>query len=176
MSRRPKDITEEGSAVMTTSDYNKEGTKVKGQVRVIPDAKASMMQTTGKLQETKKMTVGGLKSLMESMDPHWKDSIEFSELRDNLQLIGDLDIEELMYVGKITFQSSLQNLDSDTITITYQELANPEECKVSLKAAELDFYTAYKCKNNEQDIEETVIELFKDLEKEVNFEDNYEEY
>lgn len=176
MSRRQKDITEEGSAVMTTSDYNKEGTKVKGQVRVIPDAKASMMQTTGKLQETKKMTVGGLKSLMESMDPHWKDSTEFSEIRDNLQLIGDLDIEELMYVGKLTLYSSLQKLDSDTIAIRYQELADPEQCKVSLKADEFDFYMAYKCKNNEQDIEETIIELFKDLQKEVDFEDNYEEY
>jgi len=173
MSRRPKDITEEGSAIMSITDFN----KVKGgTVRVVPDDKATKMQTTGKLQETKKMTVGGLKSLMESMEPYWKDSIVFSELRDNLQLIGDLDIEELMYVGKITFQSSLQNLDSDTITITYQELANPEECKVSLKAAELDFYTAYKCKNKEQDIEERIIELFKDLEKEVDFKDNYEEY
>ena len=160
MSRRPKDITEEGSAVMTTSDYNKEGKKVEGQVRVIPDAKASMMQTTGKLQETKKMTVGGLKSLMESMDPYWKDSIKFSELRDNLQLIGDLDIEELMEVGRTMITS--ERID-DNIIMKYSPLYDTEYCMVELNASTYGFYDRTKCKNTPQDVEETIIEKLQQL-------------
>ena len=167
MSRRPKDITEEGSAVMTTSDYNKEGKKVQGQVRVIPDAKASMMQTTGKLQETKKMTVGGLKSLMESMDPYWKDSIKFSELRNKLQLTGDLDIKELMSTGKLILKSSEPLLGSD-IEIKYSELADPERCRISMDVENFGFYRENKCANTEEGVEDTIMEYLQALNNEVD--------
>lgn len=107
--KKNREMAEEATAIMRTSDYNKEGKKVTGQVIVVPDSNMPKMGAT--LKESKKITLKEFKDMMEEESPEnsWEKYQKLFGITKNFQDV----VDELKKEFRINIKGSMEAFDDD---------------------------------------------------------------